>query len=177
VGILLDASWFVENGALALVILLFPDGALPSPRWRWVLWSYLVVTACYTAITYISVISTPGHDARINSSGTLTPDPTGWFAAVTRLSGAVFAAFWLSFMAAQVLSWRHSSGVRRQQLKWPMSGAAALAVSQAIDQLSIATVRCGGGCSRWWTGGSTGQDMTPIRPSRHSRLVCRTPWT
>ena len=138
VGILLDASWFVGNGALALVILLFPDGALPSPRWRWVLRLYLVVTVCYTAITYISVISTPGHDARINSSGTLTPDPTGWFATVTRLSGAVFAAFWLSFVAAQMLSWRHSSGERRQQLKWLMSGAAALAVSQAIDQLSIA---------------------------------------
>lgn len=59
VGILLDASWFVGNGALALVILLFPDGAPPSPRWRWVLRSYLVVTACYAAITYISVISTP----------------------------------------------------------------------------------------------------------------------
>jgi hypothetical protein len=137
VGILLDASWFVGNGALALVILLFPDGALPSPRWRWVLRSYLTVTFCYAAITCINVISTPGHDARIDSSGTLTPDPAGWFATATRLSGAVFAAFWLSFAAAQVLSWGHSSGERRQQLKWLMSGAAALAVSQAIDQVSI----------------------------------------
>jgi len=137
VGILLDATWFVGLGALALVILLFPDGALPSPRWRWVLRSYLAVTACYTAITYINVISTPGHDARIDSSGTLTPDPAGWFATATKLSGAVFAAFWLSFVAAQVLSWRHSSGERRQQLKWLMSGAAALAVSQAINQVSI----------------------------------------
>jgi hypothetical protein len=137
VGILLDATWFIGTGALALVILLFPDGALPSPHWRWVLRSYLAVTACYTAITYINVISTPGHDARIDPGGTLTPDPTGWFATATRLSGAVFAAFWLSFAAAQVLSWGHSSGERRQQLKWLMSGAAALAVSQAIDQVSI----------------------------------------
>ncbi len=136
-GILLDATWFVGNGALALVVLLFPGGALPSPRWRWVLRSYLALTACYTAITYISVISTPGHDARIDSSGTLTPDPAGWFAIAEKLSGAVFAAFWLSFVAAQVLSWRHSSGERRQQLKWLMSGAAALAVSQAIYQVSI----------------------------------------
>jgi hypothetical protein len=137
VGILLDATWFVGNGALALVILLFPDGALPSPRWRWVLRFYLAVTACYTAVTYINVISTPGHDARIDSGGTLTPDPAGWFATATKLSGVVFAGFWLSFVAAQVLSWRHSSGERRQQLKWLMSGAAALAVSQAIDQVSI----------------------------------------
>jgi len=57
---------------------------------------------------------------------------------MTRLSGAVFAAFWLSFVAAQVLSWRHSSGERRQQLKWLMSGAAALGVSQAIVQALVA---------------------------------------
>ena len=137
VGVLLNSSWVVGDGALALVILLFPDGALPSPRWRWVLRSYLAVASCYTAITYANVLSTPGHDVRIDSSGTLTPDLAGWFGTVTRLSGTVFAAFWLSFVAAQVLSWRHSSGERRQQLKWLMSGAAALAVSQAIDQVSI----------------------------------------
>jgi hypothetical protein len=133
-GILLDASWFVGLGTLMLVILLFPDGAPPSPRWRWVLRSYLTVAACYTAVTYAYILSTPGHDVRIDSRGTLTPDLTGWFGTMTRLSGAVFAAFWLSFVAAQVLSWRHSSGERRQQLKWLMSGAAALAVSQAIEQ-------------------------------------------
>src|ERR1700687_2810137 len=73
--------------------------------------------------------STPAGPSRpIQPGGSLT---------VTELSGAVFAAFWLSFVAAQVLSWRHSSGERRQQLKWLMSGAAALAVSQAIDQASI----------------------------------------
>ena len=29
----------------------------------------------------------------------------------------------------------------------------------------------------WWTGGSTGHDMTPIQPSRHPPAACRTPWT
>jgi hypothetical protein len=92
-----------------------------------------------TGLCWSSTSSTagPGHDARIDASGAITPDLAGWFGTVTRLSGAVFAAFWLSFVAAQVLSWRHSSGERRQQLKWLMSGAAALAVSQAIEQASV----------------------------------------
>jgi hypothetical protein len=107
-GILLDASWFAGLGTLMLVILLFPGGALPSPRWRWVLRFYLAIAACYTAVTYTYILTTPGHDARIGSSGTLTPDAAGWFGTMTKLSGAVFAAFWLSFVAAQVLSWRHS---------------------------------------------------------------------
>jgi hypothetical protein len=43
-------------------------------------------------------------------------------------------AFWFLFVAAQVMSWRRSSGERRQQLKWLMTGAAVLAVSQAVFQ-------------------------------------------
>jgi hypothetical protein len=139
VAVLLAYSWFPGLGALALVILLFPDGAPPSPRWRWVLWSYLAVAACYAAVVYTVVMSAPGHDARIDSSGVLTPDPAGWFAIVTKLSGPVSAAFWLSFVAAQVLSWRRSSGERRQQLKWLMSGAAVLAVCEVIAQVSVVT--------------------------------------
>ncbi len=44
----------------------------------------------------------------------------------------MLAAFWLSFVAAQVLSWRRSSGERRQQLKWLLTGAAVFATSQVI---------------------------------------------
>jgi hypothetical protein len=44
----------------------------------------------------------------------------------------------LSFVLAQVLNWRHSSGERRQQLKWLMSGTAVLAVSQIIFQPVLA---------------------------------------
>jgi MFS family permease len=50
----------------------------------------------------------------------------------------VLAAFLLSFVAAQVLSWRRSSGERRQQLKWLMSGAAVLVLSQVIVQPVLA---------------------------------------
>ena len=43
-------------------------------------------------------------------------------------------AYWLSFVVAQAPSWRRSSGERRQQLKWLMTGAGILAVSQAVIQ-------------------------------------------
>ena len=39
----LDIAWFLGIAALPLVILLFPDGAPPSPRWRRVMWSYVAM--------------------------------------------------------------------------------------------------------------------------------------
>jgi MFS family permease len=122
------------------VILLFPDGRVPSPRWRPVLWAYLVVVAVIVAATYAAGgTALAGHHPRVDAGGGLAAvdfpaGGTAWYATFGRLVFPVLAAFWLSFVAAQVVSWRRSSGERRQQLKWLMSGAAALAISQAICQ-------------------------------------------
>src|SRR5579859_7795539 len=47
VGVFFGPTWVWLFLTLPLVILLFPDGRLPSPRWRAVLWSYLAVAACW----------------------------------------------------------------------------------------------------------------------------------
>ena len=138
VALLLEYSWVVVAPLLLLTILLFPDGSLPSPRWRPVLWSYLAVVAFLAGCTY-AVTALTVHHVRVDSGGGLTAVdvPTGnsaWLATVDRLIFPVLAAFWVSFVVAQALSWRRSSGDRRQQLKWLMSGAAVLAASQAICQ-------------------------------------------
>jgi hypothetical protein len=140
VALLLEYSWAVFAMLLLLVILLFPDGRLPSARWRPVLWSYLAVVACLAGSIYAVVITAlAAHHARIDSGGGLAAIdvPSGssaWLATFEPLIFVVLAAFWLSFLAAQALSWRRSSGERRQQLKWLFTGAAVLAASQAIVQ-------------------------------------------
>jgi hypothetical protein len=47
----LDSAWFVGIAAVPLIILLFPDGTPPSPRWRRVMWSYIAMVGCYLACT------------------------------------------------------------------------------------------------------------------------------
>ncbi len=139
-AVLLQYTWAVAAPLLLLIILLFPDGRLPSPRWRPVLWSYLGVVAGLAACMYaVAVSDLAGHHARIDSGGGLQviDSPSGgyaWLGVFEPLVFLVLAGFWVSFVVAQVLSWRRSSGERRQQLKWLMSGAAALAASQAIFQ-------------------------------------------
>jgi hypothetical protein len=106
------------------------------PRWRPVLWSYLAVVACYAGGTYaLAATALAARHVRVDSGGGLTAISSATF---YWLIFPVLAAFLLSFVAAQVLNWRRSSGERRQQLKWLMSGTAVLAVSQVIFQPVLA---------------------------------------
>ncbi len=133
----LDTAWFLGIAALPLIILLFPDGAPPSPRWRRVMWAYVTLVGGYLACNYGVVIGAlaSGH-AKLDANGVpaVVDHPAGWFAAATAIFVVLLAASWVAFAAAQVISWRRSSGVRRQQLKWLMAGAVTLAVAEAVVQ-------------------------------------------
>jgi hypothetical protein len=133
----LDSAWFVGIAAVPLIILLFPDGTPPSPRWRRVMWSYIAMVGCYLACTYAAVIiAVAEHHTQIDADGNpaFIDHPVGWYAAATKVFTVLLPAFWLSFVVAQVISWRRSSGERRQQLKWLLAGAAVMAVPQAVLQ-------------------------------------------
>ena len=127
VTLLLYQAWFPMLALFPLVILLFPDGRLPSPRWRWVLWSYIGL-CCGVLVLVMAEASSvilAGH-IQVDSNGQLTvfDRHSGWLTDAQAPILAAFMSFWLSFMACQALGWRRSSGERRQQLKWLLSGAA-----------------------------------------------------
>jgi len=123
-AVLLVPLWIPGGALLVLVILLFPDGRLPSPRWRWVLWAYAGLVACYMAFFYaVTIAALAGSRIRLDSIGDVmgTQHLPAWFAVGVIVPTAVI---WLSFAAHQVLSWRRATGEHRQQLKWLASGAA-----------------------------------------------------
>jgi hypothetical protein len=115
-----------------LVILLFPDGRLPSRRWRPVVWIYLAITTAVVLGTSVAVlILVAGHHVDLQASGNLASlghFGTAWAIPSTEAFFIVVGAFWLAAVARQALSWRGSAGDRRQQLKWLASGAAVCGV-------------------------------------------------
>jgi hypothetical protein len=131
-------GWAPGIVLFGLLILVFPDGRLPSSRWRWLMWAYAAVGAVWIAGT---VVITAGalidHRTQVDSSGNLlllsgTDPAAGWWNVVQVVFFPLLAACWLASLAAQALSYRRSSGERRQQLKWLLAGTAAILVGTPV---------------------------------------------
>jgi hypothetical protein len=128
-----------------LVILLFPDGGL-TRRWAWVLWSYLFLVVVLMASLMANEVGTlAGRHIQVDLNGAYSGpgSPTGALTALAVVAGAgwiLAVAFWPVFAARQVLSWRRSTGERRQQLKWLMGGAALALVGLVMIALGPAQV-------------------------------------
>jgi hypothetical protein len=134
----LDESFRPAAVLLPLAILLFPDGQLPSARWRWVLRGYLTFSAAYVLVLVASALSAAAAGgAQIDSSGGLAAidQPHGWSAAVQAPGLLLYVAAWVVFITRQAISWRTADGNRRQQLKWLMAGAAVTVLSLASSLL------------------------------------------
>jgi hypothetical protein len=126
VGLALDETWGPSLVLFALVILLFPDGRLPSAFWRWALRVYVVVFTVFLAATAVAVADALAeHPLRVDSTGGLAAvdHPSGWFGAVQGPIAVIVVGLCVAFIARQALSWRRAAGERRQQLKWVASGA------------------------------------------------------
>ena len=130
VALLAQPSWAPGIVLFGLAILLFPDGRPPSPRLRWMVWVYAVMAMLWIASAVaITVGAIIGHHTQVDPSGNLlllddsSSSPT-WWVVLSNVFFVLGVACWLVSLAAQLLSYRRSTGERRQQLKWLMSGSA-----------------------------------------------------
>jgi hypothetical protein len=135
VGVVLEQVWGPGLYLLFVVMLLFPDGRLPSRLWRWALGAYCALYAAQlVALAVATAGAMIGHPIRIDSTGGLsaTDNPVGWYKTVLHGVDIALLVLSVSFIGRQVLSWRRSSGERRQQLKWLATGAAVTVASVVI---------------------------------------------
>ncbi len=123
---------YVPSGTF--VFLLFPDGHLPSPRWRWVVW----LTLASAVGLVVATATLPGPlfvftDIQ-NPFGVDGPWPLA-LAGASFLTGVVCA---LASVASLFFRYRRAAGVERQQLKWFLyGGAVTIATVLVIIGLGI----------------------------------------
>src|SRR5579863_8731049 len=134
-GSALSQFWGLSLVLLGADVLLFPDGRLASRFWRSALRIYAVAFAVLIVATCVAIgEALAAHPIRVDSTGGLAAvdNPVGWFGAVQGPLSLVAVGLTLAFITRQALSWRRSSGDRRQQLKWLASGAAVTIVCLAL---------------------------------------------
>jgi hypothetical protein len=118
-----------ELGLLPLIILLFPDGRLPSPRWRWAVAGYLTLAGADVIVqAQMSVYAITYHHTQVDAGGQLLLSH-GAYSVFFAPVGLIFFASWILAVGYQVVNWRRATGERRQQLSWLMAGGAAALAS------------------------------------------------
>ncbi len=123
----LDSLWIGFVLLLPLPILLFPDGRVESRFWRWTLWIYLALSAVVLCILGVGgvVQAFAARHIRVDSSGDLINSHDQGSVLQTVASTGVlliFIVIVLSWVVRQVVGFRRSTGDRRAQLKWLMTG-------------------------------------------------------
>jgi hypothetical protein len=128
-SVLLTPSWAPAIVLAGLALMLFPDGRILSSRWKPMLWGYLALGAVWLGGAFaVSLSAVITHHISIDSSGGLNSldnpgGSTAWWEAIQTVFFPAVGVCWLVWLIGQVLSYRHSSGERRLQLKWLLSGA------------------------------------------------------
>jgi hypothetical protein len=133
-GMVWLTAWFggpIVFALFAIVFLLFPNGRLPSRRWRPVVWLELVAIVCLVAFAF-----EPGP---LGNLGLVrVSNPFGMRGAAALLGTLSWVGFYMTFAVAVaggislVVRFRRARGVERQQIKWlAFSGVVFCAVFAA----------------------------------------------
>ncbi len=128
------AGWLVFPSVLVVLVVLFPDGKPPSPRWRVVLWAAGALALLLVAAAMVDsrpvdswLRLEPLHTSSIARVPALGP-VSSWILNAAFLRLAVFAAG----AVVPFLRLRRARGAERQQLLWFVYAGALLAMAGAL---------------------------------------------
>ena len=127
VALLPDPLWVVAVPLGAtLLLLLYPTGRPPSPRWRPMAWAAVVATV----VAVIASALMPGPMTYLRGvENPLGLQRAGWVLdLIVQVASVVIVVALFAAAGSLIVRWRRARGVERQQLKWLAYAAAMLVV-------------------------------------------------
>lgn len=109
-----ESAWWVL-AAVAFLLLVFPDGHLPSPRWRRLPVALVVTTA--TSHVY-GAVDQESFRAPLDAVDRPWPSAPPWIQAVSLVAFVAMIGLFWACAASLVLRFRRSPRQERQQIKW-----------------------------------------------------------
>jgi hypothetical protein len=120
--------WILMFGLIVFLLLLFPNGRLPSNRWRPFAWFSAAVTVVGAILAAIAPDSTPGPNSEANALRSL-PNPFGIEGLPNLQQPVQVLVLSVGLVAAASLvlvRLRNARGIERQQIKWLIYASAIL---------------------------------------------------
>jgi signal transduction histidine kinase len=127
--LLFSALWNAPGGGvltvLLVMLLVFPDGRLPSPQWRWMLWTLLAVGVGglvlgvvnpTPGILGITTVPTPG--VALPVSVLAIPGAAGVITAMSTAISALFVVLGAGVVVSVFARLRNADADGRHQIKW-----------------------------------------------------------
>ena len=135
---------------LTFLLLLFPNGRLPSPRWRVLAWLILCLLAVYSVTTLLS----PYPYVNVNPQLAGVRNPLGiliandLFDALANFIPLLLFPCIFACIVSVLLRFRRAQGIERQQLKWFTYGTAlSILMVSAIAGVVLFSTQTGNGTS------------------------------
>ena len=125
--------WVPADGFIVFFALLFPNGRLPSPRWRPFAWFSLLVVVVGTILAAFS--PGPGVGLSIQNPFGIESLPN----LNEQLQALIVALIFVAVASSMVWRLRHARGIERQQIKW-VAYAGALAAGASLPTYTVLEV-------------------------------------
>ena len=120
------------------VPLVFPDGHLPSPRWRWLAW--LLVIGTVAAVLQPALMPGPINDEPLTMNPFGMPALEPFLPTINLLSSLSALPAFVGAFAAVAVRFRRGSMAERQQIKWLLAVALVAAVAFPLAFMLPGTV-------------------------------------
>jgi MFS family permease len=139
IGVLLQPAWAPSIVLFALTIMLFPDGVLPSGRWRWLMggvaaigtvWMLGAFAIAGEAIVLNQVVIEPTGDLRQIDHPT---SGWAWWGVLQYVWFGLLLCVGVIWLVSRVPAYRAATGDRREQLKWLIFGGSTAALGVVLS--------------------------------------------